>query len=97
TFKFWQIEIGARAAGQELLCVMKEEKPKIHEARRRRLPVHQDMFLSKMPSPRAHHQYGGSFHELVVLTLFVCELDGSTHGISKIDLAGEGVFPCWRV
>ena len=66
---FRQVEIRARAVGDQRLGVVEEEQAEIEERGGDGLAIHQEVFFHQVPAARADHQDGRVLAEFVALPL----------------------------
>ena len=62
-----QVEVGAAAARQQFLGVVKEVEAKVEEGARHRLAVDEHVLFFKMPAAGADKQYGAASVQFVFL------------------------------
>ncbi len=89
-----QVEVGAAAASQQLLGVMKEVETEVEQGTRDLAAVDHDVGLGKVQPARTHQQSRDRLVELVLLAARrIGELDRAADGVEEVHLAGDHVLP----
>ena len=91
-FDFRQIEIRARATGNQLLGIVVEINCEIENSARDPSAIYKDMLFIQMPAAWPHQQHRGFLIELIGLAVLL-KPDGATNRIPQIDLALNLVVP----
>ena len=92
-----QVEVGAGAAGEELLRVVEGVEAEVEEGAGHGFAVDEHVALFEVPAAGADEEDGGRVVEFV--TLFggrVFEGDGAADGVAQVELAVEQVVPGGR-
>ena len=87
TLQFGQVEIRARAVGDQGPGVVEEEQAEIEERRRDGFAIDQEVLFHQVPAARADHQDRRRFAHFVELSLGAGVGDGAADGIAQVDLA----------
>ena len=95
--QFGQVEIRARAVGDQGLGVVEEEETEIEERGRDGFAIDQKVLFHQVPAARADHQDGRGLAHFVELSLGAGVGDGAAHGIAQVDLSLDDVAPGGRV
>ncbi len=93
-----QVKVGAGAARQQFLGVVKEEQREIEERAGHRVAVDEHVLFREMPAARAHEQHGGLVVQRIMpARLGIVEGDRPAHRVVEVRLALDHVLPGRRV
>jgi hypothetical protein len=87
-----QVEVRARAAREQLACVVEEVEREVEDAARDRLAVDGDVLFIQVPAARARDQHRGLVVQPILLAVLP-ETDVAAHSIAQVDLPVDHVVP----
>ena len=94
TLELGEIEVGPRAARDQLVRVVKEVEAEIQKRAGNGYPVQRHVTIGEMETPGTDHEHGGLLVQPVLLPGGgIVEGELPAHGIAKIELPLDQVFP----